>query len=223
MGSTDVRSDLKAILRVPTYWIIVAENMLASIGVWMFFNWMPLYFKETFGMGLTAAGFSGTFLFQSAVIGISGGGFLSDRFTKDHPNRRMFLLGGFYLASAPFLLIFLGKPALLPLAAFMFVSSLLCTIGQSNEGPILCDILAPRRRALAMGMMNCCTMTSGGLGVFAAGYLKKDFGLGGVFAGVSAAILVAGALILIGAVWFYPRDMARAQSANAMRTSLSVT
>ena len=87
----------------------------------------------------------------------------------------------------------------------------------------MCDVLEPRRRALAMGMMNCCTMTSGGLGVFAAGYLKKDFGLGGVFAGVSAAILLAGALILIGAVWCYPRDMARAQSANSMRTSLSVT
>jgi hypothetical protein len=69
--------------------------------------------------------------------------------------------------------------------------------------------------------MSCGTMTSGGLGVFAAGYLKSDFGLGGVFAGVSAAILLAGLLALYGAWRCYPRDLGEA--ANSMRTPASVT
>lgn len=226
----DLRGDLAAILRVRTYWIIVSEQILTSIGVWMFFNWMPLYFQETFGMGLTAAAFSGTVLFQAAaVIGIAGGGYISDRFTRNAPVRRMYLLGGFYCAAAPFLLMFLGTPALIPLSICIFASSLLRTLGQTNEGPVLCDVLSPRRRALALGMMNCCTMISGGIGVFAAGYLKKDFGLGGVFAGVSVAILLAGLLSLLGAIRFYPRDIARmtqaaeAQPANSMRTSSSTT
>jgi predicted MFS family arabinose efflux permease len=214
-----VWSDIRAIVRVPTYWLIVGQNMLASIGLWMFFNWMPLYFRETFGMGLAAAGFNGTVSFQlAAVIGISLGGVISDRFTKGVPVRRMLFMAGFYLLAAPFLLIFLGKPALGPLAACIFTSSLLRTLGQANEGPILCEVLSPRRRALALGMMSCCTMTSGGFGVFAAGYLKQDFGLGGVFAGVSVIILLAGLLVLLGALRFYPRDLEK-----AMRTPSSVT
>lgn len=215
----DVWSDFRAIVRVPTYWVIVGENTLASIGLWMFFNWMPLYFRETFGMGLTAAGFNGTVYFQvAAVIGVSLGGVISDRFTRGGPARRMFLMAGFYLLAAPFLLIFLGKPALLPLTACIFISSLLRTLGQANEGPILCDVLTPRRRALALGIMSCCTMTSGGFGVFAAGYLKQDFGLGGVFAGVSGIIFLAGLLALYGALRLYPRDLAK-----MMPTSASVT
>jgi predicted MFS family arabinose efflux permease len=226
----DLRGDLLAIARVKTYWIIVSEQVLTSIGVWMFFNWMPLYFRETFGMGLTAAAFSGTVLFQAAaVIGISAGGYISDRVTKNQPVRRMYLLGGFYCAAAPFLLMFIGTPSLVPLSICVFLSSLLRTLGQTNEGPILCEVLSPRRRALALGIMSCCTMTSGGIGVLAAGYLKEDYGLGGVFAGVSAAVLLSGLLALLGAVRYYPRDIKRAaatvefQTANSMRTSSSTT
>jgi hypothetical protein len=62
-------------------------------------------------------------------MGISAGGILSDRWTKDRTVRCMFLLGGFYCLAAPFLLIFLGNPALGLLAACIFVSSLLRSLG----------------------------------------------------------------------------------------------
>jgi hypothetical protein len=56
-------------------------------------------------------------------------------------------------------------------------------------------------------------MTSGGIGVFASEYLKIDFGLGGVFARVSGAILIPGLLAVYGAMQPYPRDLARAAAA----------
>ena len=121
----------------------------------------------------------------------------------------------------PRLLIFFGKPKLEALAVCLFLFSLLRTLGQINEGPILCDLFPPHRRAFALGLMNCCTMISGGLGVFAAGYLKSDFGLGGVFAGVSAAILISGLLSLAGAKWFFEKDL-RVQ-ANSILISSSTT
>jgi MFS family permease len=196
--------------RVPTYWIIVAEEVLASIGVWMFYNWMPLYFRETFHMSLTGAGFFGTVLLQSAaIIGISAGGVVSDRVTRGRPLRRMWMLGGFYCVAAPFLLIFLTQPGLEVLSVCIFGCSLLRTFGQVNEGPVMCDLFPPHRRAMALGLMSCCTMLAGGLGVYTAGYLKSDFGLGGVFAGVSIAILLSGSLSLIGARWTLPRDLQR--------------
>jgi predicted MFS family arabinose efflux permease len=216
-----VATTLAALARVPTYWIIVSEEILTSTGIWMFYNWMPLYFREMFSMSLTGAGFSGTFMLQSAaIIGISAGGVLSDRVTRDRPLRRMLLLGYFYCASAPFLLIFLGRPKLEILSICIFAFSLLRTFGQINEGPVLCDLFPKRRRALAFGVMSCGTMISGGLGVLAAGYLKADFGLGAVFAGVSAAILISGLLALAGARWFYERDMRRAK-AISMASAMS--
>jgi len=68
----------------------------------------------------------------------------------------------------------------------------------------------PRSRDIAGGnnFLSCCTMTAGGLGVLAAGYLKSDFGLAGVFAGVSVAILLSGMLSLAGARWTFARDLA---------------
>jgi predicted MFS family arabinose efflux permease len=211
-----VRATLAALARVPTYWIIVTEEVLASIGVWMFYTWMPLYFRETFGMSLTGAAFYGTVLLQSgAIIGISSGGFLSDRVTKGRPIRRMWLLGIFYCLAAPFLLVFLWRPRFEVLAVCIFACSLLRTFGQINEAPVMCDLFPRHRRALALALMSCCTMIAGGLGVFAAGYLKADFGLGGVFAGVSGAILASGLLSVSGALWFFERDLRRARAAEA--------
>ena len=54
---------------------------------------MPLDFRETFATSMTAAGFYGTFLLQSgAVIGISGGGYLTDRLAPGKPLQGMLLV-----------------------------------------------------------------------------------------------------------------------------------
>ena len=209
-GRADLKSTLAGLIRVPTYWIIVAEEVLTSMGIWMFYNWMPLYFRETFRMSLTEAAFYGTFMLQSAaILGISVGGVLSDRVTRSHPVRRMYLLGGFFCASAPFLLVFLFHPDLRLLAGCIFAFSLLRTLGQSNESPVMCDLFPKHRRAIAFGVMNCGTMTAGGAGVLAAGVFKSQFGLGGIFAAVSAAVFISGVLVLAGAKWFYDSDMLR--------------
>ena len=63
-----------AVIRIPSYLILVAEAMLQATGLWTFFNWLPLYFTETFHMSLAGSGFSGTFMLQvAAVVGITLG------------------------------------------------------------------------------------------------------------------------------------------------------
>jgi hypothetical protein len=47
------------------------------------------------------------------------------------------------------------------------------------------------------------------MGVFVAGYLKQDFGLGGIFAGVSFTVLLASMLLLFGYKIFLRKDMLR--------------
>ena len=53
----------------------------------------------------------------------------------------------------------------------------------ANEAPVICDILPRRQRAPAFGIMNMLNCLTGGAGVLVAGYLKRDFGLPGIFTG----------------------------------------
>jgi len=186
------------LLRNLTADAVLIEAMLVATGTWMFFNWLPLYFKETYDMSLAAAGFSGTFMIQmAAVIGITAGGVLSDRLARGKVARRVLLLSVCYFMAAPFLAVFVIRPGYVLISAAIFAYSLLRSIGSINEHPILCDVLPPDLRATAIGLMNTLSCASGGVGVLAAGYLKHDWGLAGIFGGVSLLVLTAAVIALI--------------------------
>lgn len=200
------------VIRVPTYWVLLAESMLSGLGMWIFFTWLPLYFRETFQMPLAAAGFAGTFMLQiSVVLGVLAGGWISDRVSAHAPHRRMLLYGCFYLVGAPCLLFFLGQPAFPVVAVAVSVFSFCRGLAQSNDHPTQCEIVPPEYRSTGVGIMNACATAAGGCGVLLAGVLKRDVGLAGIFAGISLCFLVAAVVLLIGYRFFIRRDIARAQ------------
>ena len=184
--------------------------MFVSIGTWIFFNWLPLYFNETYHLSLAGAGFSAPLVIQgSGVAAVAFGGWLSDRIAGAQPGRRMLAQSLFYFAAAPFLLAFLSRPAFTILIACIFCFSVLRALGGSNENAMLCDLLTPRLRSTAVGLTNAANTFAGGVGVLVAGYLKRDYGLGGVFGGISVIMVLGAALLLIGYHWFVRRDMER--------------
>ena len=203
------------VLRVPSYWVLLGESMLSGLGMWIFFTWLPLYFRETFAMTLAAAGFAGTFMLQiSVVLGVLAGGWISDRVSADAPHRRMLLYGTFYLLGAPCLLIFLGSPTFAAVATGVAAFSFLRGLASSNDNPTQCEIVPARFRSTGVGLMNAVATASGGCGVLLAGYLKRDVGLGGVFAGISLLFVTAGLLLLFGYAKFMRRDIERARAAG---------
>jgi predicted MFS family arabinose efflux permease len=186
------------IFRIFTVDALIIEAMLISIGTWMFFNWLPLYFKETYHLSLAAAGFSGTFAIQTAAVaGATLGGLLSDRLSRGIVARRVLILTVAYFCAAPFLAVFNLNPTYTLASASIFAYSLFRSIGSCNEHPILCDTLPADLRATAVGIMNTANCMAGGIGVLAAGYLKKDLGLSGVFASVSLLVFTAGVVVLV--------------------------
>lgn len=210
---------LKHLAGVPTYHAMVAESVLSGMGMWIFFSWLPLYFRETYGMSLAAAGFAGTFMLQiSVMLGLTVGGWISDRAAARSPHRRVLMYSSCYLLAAPFLLLFLGAPTFGVVAAGITAFSFLRGVGQANDHPTLCEIVPPNLRSTAIGLMNACATASGGCGVFLAGYLKGGVGLGIVFAGISGAFLVAGLIMLFSYHWFSRRDFERAAAADPMAT-----
>jgi MFS transporter, Spinster family, sphingosine-1-phosphate transporter len=212
-GGPPVSSNLSLIVRIPSFWILLLQAMIVSIGTWIFFNWLPLYFNEAYHLSLAGAGFSAPLVIQgSGVAGVAFGGWFSDRVAGTQPARRMLAQSLFYFAAAPFLLAFLNRPVFPILIACIFCFSMLRALGGSNENAMLCDLLPPRLRSTAVGLTNAANTFAGGVGVLVAGYLKRDYGLGGIFGGISAIMALGALLLLIGYLWFVRRDLARFQA-----------
>ncbi len=209
--------DLPELLRTPTFVIIILESMIISVGTWIFYNWLPLFYHDTFGLSLAGAGFSGTFMLESsAVLGIALGGLQSDRAAAQWPGRRMLLLASSYWLAAPCLLIFIFSRSYWLISASLFLFALLRSAGTANEHPIVCDVLPEARRSTAVGMMNSANCFAGGLGVMAAGYFKSAIGLAGIMSSVSILVVAAAVLTQIGYMKFIRKDLAHAAAAREL-------
>jgi MFS family permease len=201
---------LSNLVKTVSYWVLLLEAMLLAIGTWIFANWLPLYFSETFKMSLSGAGFAGTFPVQAgAMIGILAGGYLSDRVARKAVQRRMLFHSVCYLAAAPLLLAFVVSSNYAVILSAVFGYSLFRAVGGANANPLLCDLLPKTSWSTAVGLMNTTNCFAGGVGILVAGYLKRDFGLGGIFAGTAGIVLVAGVLLLLGYFLFLRKDLER--------------
>lgn len=197
---------LYQLVRIPAYMAIVAEAMLIAIGTWIFLNWLPLYLYERFHMSLAAAGFWSSSVLQIAgITGAVAGGFFSDRIARNTPRRRFLFLALCYLCAAPFLLSFRFNAPLLILNVSVFFYSLMQSLGQASECPIICELTAPRLRSTGIGMLNTMNCTAGGIGIMIAGFLKRSYGLGSTFGLLSVTVAVAG-MIGLAAFLFLQRS-----------------
>jgi predicted MFS family arabinose efflux permease len=203
---------LRYLVSVPSYHVILAKQILAEGGGWIFLGWLPLYLLETYHMNIAQAGFAGTFMLQASVIvGIAVGGWISDAVATQDPARRLALLGLSCILGAPFTVIFLMKPGFYGIAAAVAAAYFFRGIGTANERPAVCDVIPPQYRSTALGVMNTFSTLAGALGVLLAGVLKSSYGLNAVFASSSVLNLLAGLIILYGVYRYTHRDIARAR------------
>lgn len=211
---------LRDLLRVPSFVVLTVELVLSGTANWVFINWLPLFFKETFSLSLAMAGLHGTLWIQGGRIsGTVLGGLPSDRLARRNPRHRMLLMATLYLAAAPILLTFQATNSFLAVTAAIFFYNLLVGMGYVNAQPLLCEFLPVRVRSTAIGIMNMSSCIVGGAGVLLAGALKSDVGLARSFSSLTG-VVVAVALLLLFAYWkILPRDLAQAARAGAPPTA----
>jgi predicted MFS family arabinose efflux permease len=201
---------LRALLRVPSFWVLLVQSMILSIGIWLFLNWLPLYFNESFGMSLAGAGFYGAALLEFPLLfGVVAGGYLSDAVARRSSAGRMLVQMVCYLIGSVLLLVFTRNSAFALVASAVLGFSLMRSFAVANETPLLCDLLPSKQRSTAVGLMNSANTFAGGVGVFGAGVLKSNFGLSAIFAGVSGILLIAAAVNAFGYLFLLPRDLQR--------------
>lgn len=180
--------------------LLVLYFTLPAIAGWVVRDWMPDILKEKFGLGQGQAGVSAILFVQIAsMAGAVVGGTIADRWMRYSPRGRIFTsaIGTALVLPA---LFSVGDAGTLRTAIFgLIVFGLGWGFFDSNNMPILCQIVRPEWRATGYGIMNMVSISCGGFGDWAFGALRDRHVplnvIFGAFAGVALLSVVVVLLI----------------------------
>lgn len=198
---------LRSVLRTPTlYFLSVAFGGMVFAGVG-YMTWMPTFLYEKFHLSVKDAALNSMLWhYIFAFIGVMVGGRVSDRLAARRPTIRMEMEYLGLLLGAPFIWL-MGTSSNLTtvyvaLAAFGFFRG----IYDSNLFAALFDVIPPRYRSSATGLMLCCAFTVGATSPVLLGYVKQHINLSIGLSSLAFVYLVGGALILVATKVFFAKD-----------------
>ncbi len=170
---------VRVILQKPTAVAICigfAGLVFVNVG---FLTWMPTFLRERFHLSLAQAGFASMFYHHAAAaVGVLLGGQLSDRWVRRRPQTRLFLQGAGFLLGAPFIYL-MGMSESLLLTYFALAGfGIGRGIYDANQYPGLYDVIAPRYRSSAAGIMIAFGFITGAFAPLLLGWVKGRAGLG---------------------------------------------
>jgi sugar phosphate permease len=198
---------LRSVLRTPTlYFLSVAFGAMvfATVG---YMTWMPTFLYEKFHLSLKDAAFySMLYHFIFAFIGVMVGGRVSDRLAARRPTIRMEMEYLGLLLGAPFIWL-MGTSSNLTtvyvaLAGFGFFRG----IYDSNLFAALFDVIPPRYRSSATGLMLCCAFTVGATSPVLLGYVKQHVNLSIGLSSMAFVYLLGAVLIFAATKMCFAKD-----------------
>ena len=203
-----VRQTLRAVFRAPSAVVLMAAFLGANFVATIFLIWTPTFLVEKFHFKLTSAGLSGSiFIHLASALSVPLGGLLADKFSRRLAGGRMLVQAIGLLAGAGFVFLVgstLTKSTLLfAMAAFGFCKGLY----DSNIFASLYDVIEPRARASAAGLMNTVGWGGGALGPVVVGWLAKHGRHATEMENMSEAIAWCGAIYLVGAALIFTAIM----------------
>ncbi len=192
--ATDARPARAAALAASPAFVALAIAFSAFCSIqWIFFAWFPTFLQERFGLSMTASGWNATVFVQGATIaGILGGGLLADRWRRVAARGRLYLAAAGVFCSAPFAWLAFAVEDLAICRAASAAFGLFAGGLAANAFAGAFDILDPRLRGLAAGVLNMCGGISSGGMILLAGALKNEIGFAGMLVyAVPVAMLAA--------------------------------
>lgn len=195
--------------------VFVGVNFVATI----FLTWTPTFLVEKFQFRLSSAGLSGTlFIHLASAVSVPFGGILADHFFKSFAGGRMMVQAIGLIVGAGFVVLVGRTSDVTTLLVAMTLFGLCKGFYDSNIFASLFDVVEPRMRASAAGIMNTVGWTGGALGPLFVGWVSKYGSRPTEIENMSEAISWCGGVYLVGAVilgcvilFFAPRDVARFQ------------
>ena len=180
--------------------VFVLANFVASV----FLTWMPSFLFNKFKMSLSLAGLQSTVYLQVAsVAGVLLGGYLGDRLCRRYPGGRPYTQVVGLLGGTPFLFL-TGWTLDVPVLVFaMTFFGLFKGFYDSNNWASLYDVVKPRWRSSALGLMNSIGWLGGSLAPVTIAWSSSQFGMSASISSSSILYLAAGLLLLVSTRRYY--------------------
>jgi MFS family permease len=218
-----VRATAAAIFRKPTAIMLLLGFVLANFVATIFLGWTTTFLVEKFHFKLTAAGLSGTvYIHIASACSVPLAGLAADLLARRFAGGRIFVQAAGLLLGSTFAFLVGRTSNVTTLILAMSAFGLCKGMYDSNIFASMYDLVEPRARASAAGIMNAVGWGAGALGPAAFGWLadhgahRTEGGLVDKVANMSDAIswtgpiyVVGGIVLLVAGVVFAPRDILR--------------
>ena len=199
---------LKAVFSKPSA-LLLAGGLGMQIFVDVGFKmWMPTYLKETFpGMSAASYGLHAVLWhYLGAFLGVMLGSRIADRFVRTRPGIRMEMNILGLVLGAPFIVWMARADAFIAVCVAMGLFGFFRGIYDSNQFASIFDVVAPRYRASAMGIMLCFAFIFGAIAPVALGWVKDNFTMRAGLVSLAGFFLVGALIILVARVRFLAHD-----------------
>ena len=215
-GEDSLWGALGVLFRSPTALLLTAGFTAIVFVNNAFLQWAPAFLEKRFDLA-RGGGYAMFYHHLPALLGILLSGSLSDRIASTRPVFRLQLMSSAMLLGAP-AIYFMGRASELSLAcwaiaAFGFFRGLY----EANTHAALFQVIAPRHRASAVGVMTMLGFLVGSLSTLFLGYLSDRFpghglGLSYGFSALSGAYLLGGLALLVAVHVTFKRDFISGES-----------
>jgi sugar phosphate permease len=170
-------------------------------------TWMPTFLQEKYAMSPASAGFSSMFYHHlGAFIGILLAGRVTDLWSRTRRVVRIEaqVLGCFCGAPFIYMMGMSDTPGMCYVGLGVF--GIFRGVWESNLYASLFEVIAPRLRSSAVGVMICSAFLIGALSPLLLGAFKQKLGLGMGLASLSGVYVFAGLMLLSARLWTFRRD-----------------
>lgn len=199
---------LKAVFSKPSA-ILLALGLGMQIFVDVGFKmWMPTYLKETFpGMGAASYGLHAVLWhYLGAFAGVVVGSRIADRLVRVRHGIRMEMNITGLVLGAPFILWMSEAGTFQAVCAAMGLFGFFRGVYDSNQFASIFDVIAPRYRASAMGVVLAFAFAFGAVAPVVLGMVKDSFSMSAGLSSLCVFFLLGAALIAVARCRFLERD-----------------
>lgn len=177
--------------------------------------WAPKFVAQKFaaqlGDSAVATAGSGTMLYHHvcAFVAILAGGVLTDAMVKRRPRFRLLFQSCSLFLGAPMLVFFGFAPGVASTWAAVALYGVFRGFFEVNTHASLFDVVAPKYRSTAVGLLNMLAFFFGGLSGLLMGALSQRMGVRGFevgFALMGGVYALAGVLMLVSFLFTFNRD-----------------
>jgi len=204
------------VVRRPTAWVLMVAFVLANFVATIFLTWTPKFLMDKFDFKMSTAGLSGAaFIHLASAFAVPLAGTLADKLAQRFVGGRILVQAGGLLLGATFVFL-VGSTASVAVLLTSMVAFGLCK-GCYDAGIFasLYDVVPPRSRATAAGLMNTVGWGLGSFGPFLTGWYTDHGPYGSKLENMShfiaysgSAYVIGGGLLVIGGLFLVKRDYA---------------